>query len=655
MIIEREFSENDFLNDKSFLLKLDNERNRRVFVKITVLDRDEMPIRDIEGQITTGGNINIDGNSAMRRTASISFVAEEKDNNLDDIDNLLSMNKRIKLSIGLENNIDKRYGDIVWFKQGIFIITNPSLSHSATAVNIGLNLKDKMCLLNGQSAGTLPTSVTFDSYDQIVNGERVSMKQKFYDIIQTAVINYGGESAENVLIEDVPLQNKQIVHWAGSGILYYQPSSNVYQIEKPDKDLETWKQFEYNDEIGYVYTDFVYPKELKTTINSNISSGVLDSIISYLGNHEYYYDIDGRFRFREKRNYLNNSYDPTIDTRLDNSGREGVKIQPNGLSILDNTNYQVDFTRNDKYAYEFSENNSVVTSYSNSPDFQNIKNDFHIWGKNEDRVLHYHLVIKRKPKVDDFGTYQVYYELKGDEFTGRVRLATEAEIASGQSVRYTPKDWRAELYMQGLEAQKRQIRPDIYQQELLDLFDMIYDMKNQCFKEDIINKPNGLNYFFDYLEPSGKMQDYSVDNIGTRIHVEQKDNITKLYNMNIPNVCLIDVTDEENLKKEEIKKCLDNGNMYSQVDHEVYENIQEGAIGYSAQDAVRNLLNQYTNFNETISIQCMPIYYLEPNTRIKVDDMASNIHGDYIIKSISLPIDGKSTMSITATRIQTLA
>ena len=149
------------------------------------------------------------------------------------------------------------------------------------------------------------------------------------------------------------------------------------------------------------------------------------------------------------------------------------------------------------------------------------------------------------------------------------------------------------------------------------------------------------------------MQDYSVDNIGTRIHVEQKNNITKLYNMNIPNVCLIDVTDEN--IQEEIKKCLDNGNMYSQVDHEVYENIQEGAIGYSAQDAVRNLLNQYTNFNETISIQCMPIYYLEPNTRIKVDDMASNIHGDYIIKSISLPIDGKSTMSITATRIQTLA
>ena len=149
------------------------------------------------------------------------------------------------------------------------------------------------------------------------------------------------------------------------------------------------------------------------------------------------------------------------------------------------------------------------------------------------------------------------------------------------------------------------------------------------------------------------MQDYSVDNIGTRIHVEQKNNITKLYNMNIPNVCLIDVTDEN--RDEETKKCLDNGNMYSQVDHAVYENVQEGAIGYSAQDAVRNLLNQYTNFNETISIQCMPIYYLEPNTRIKVDDMASNIHGDYIIKSISLPIDGKSTMSITATRIQSLA
>ena len=46
-------------------------------------------------------------------------------------------------------------------------------------------------------------------------------KNSFYDIIKTSVINYGKEGAENVLIEDVPLQNKQIVHWTAASNLYF--------------------------------------------------------------------------------------------------------------------------------------------------------------------------------------------------------------------------------------------------------------------------------------------------------------------------------------------------------------------------------------------------------------------------------------------------
>lgn len=652
---------NDFLNDKAFLLKLDNERNRKVLVKITVLDRSENPIQDIEGQITVGGNINIDGASALRRTLSMTFVAKEEDNDLSQVNNLLSINKRIKLSIGLKNNIDDKYDKIIWFPQGIFIITSLSLSHNTTNIQINMSLKDKMCLLNGECGGTLPTSVTFDSFDQInEDGSITNVKQTFYDIIKTAVINYGMEGADNVLIEDVPLQNKQIVHWTSNSNLYLNTLTNTYSIGEPSDYSENpnkYKVFTRNDEIGYIYTDFTYPKELKTPINSNITKDVLDSIINHLGNHEYYYDVDGRFRFREKKNYLNSSYDPTITTRLDNGGREGVVIADNGLSILDNTNYQVDFTENNKYSYIFSENNSTVSSYSNNPNYTNIKNDFHIWGKNENRVIHYHLVIKQKPKPSTFGTYKVIYltdEKNDKKFTGKLRLASDEEIKQGKGSDYKPIDWRAELYLQGLELQKRQIRPDIYQQELLDLFDSIYNMKEQRFKADIVEKPNFLDYFFDYLEPTGKMQEYSVDNIGTRIYVEQRDNVNKLYNMNIPDLCLIDLGIGSEAVSKEQEKCIRDGNLPSNVDTDIYKKIGIGAIGYSAQDVVRTLLEKYTNYNETISIQCIPIYYLEPNTRIKVDDNLTNIHGDYMIRSISIPI-GPGQMTIQAVRIKGLA
>ena len=44
------------------------------------------------------------------------------------------------------------------------------------------------------------------------------------------------------------------------------------------------------------------------------------------------------------------------------------------------------------------------------------------------------------------------------------------------------------------------------------------------------------------------------------------------------------------------------------------------------------------------------IYYLDVNSRITVQDRKSGIYGDYIIKSISLPLSAGSTMTISASR-----
>ena len=62
------------------------------------------------------------------------------------------------------------------------------------------------------------------------------------------------------------------------------------------------------------------------------------------------------------------------------------------------------------------------------------------------------------------------------------------------------------------------------------------------------------------------------------------------------------------------------------------------------------LLYQYTSYNESISIQSIPIYYLDVNRRITVNDKVSGISGDYIVNSISLPLNGQQTMSISASR-----
>ena len=114
-----------FYYDEEFLLELENQKNREIFAKITALNLEELPVESIEGRVT-GGSINIDGNSALRRTCNLTMVAEEVN-----INNFYwGLHSKIKVEIGLKNNIKEDYPDIIWFPQGIFLITTFNTSHT---------------------------------------------------------------------------------------------------------------------------------------------------------------------------------------------------------------------------------------------------------------------------------------------------------------------------------------------------------------------------------------------------------------------------------------------------------------------------------------------------------------------------------------------
>lgn len=681
------------LKDASFLRKLDLENIKTFYVKILVLDKNELPLRAIEGRVSAG-SISIDGSSSIRRSGSITFVAEEKENDLTDVDNLLSMNKKIKILIGIENLIDNNYDKIIWFNQGIFIIANPSISHNTNSVNINLQFKDKMCLLNGECGGNLPTSVTFNEYDQIVGyqeigydkeiskaypgepntytvygfrytinnqmtymmwdtskgwyessydnvGNRVTVQQRVFDIIQTLVCNYGGEDIAKIIIEDVPLELRSSVRYTGSGTLYYNSETDMYtqDSEVAAASAGTWIAYDFNEDCGYIYTDFTYPGQLVSSIGDNVCS-VLDKIKSTLGNYEYFYDIDGNFIFRQVKNYLNTQYEPVQP--VDKS----YSLASNG-SIISEDNYYVDFSNKSQSIYTFDEGSALISSYSNSPSYTNIKNDFHIWGKNADGYsIHYHLAIKEKP-IAPFSTWQVVAEMDdSNQYTGKIHLAAANEIGYP----YTPTDWRAELYLQGLEKKSMQQRPDIYEQELLDLFDSIYNMREQKFKSDLVNHPNDLQYWFDYIEPLNELHDISVDAVGPKVFSYQQDKIKKLYDTEIPSVVMIDAGSSAISRASMIAKCEGEGQAYSNVTSQIYKSVSLGTVGYSAQETARDLLYKYTDYTAAISITSIPIYYLDANARITVQDRAAGIYGDYVVKTISLPLDAKSTMSISATR-----
>ena len=184
-----------YLEDKNFLKKLDNVTNKFYWIKIEVLDSDELPIRSIEGRVQPGSTINIDGSSSVRRTCNIVFVAENEENDLTNVDNLLSIKRKIRIYEGIRNDVNPAaYGKIIWFKLGIFVITQPTISHDASGCMISLSCKDKMCLLNGECAGGLPTSITFHEYDQIIGIREINedpLLLPFNELNDYTVYKYG--------------------------------------------------------------------------------------------------------------------------------------------------------------------------------------------------------------------------------------------------------------------------------------------------------------------------------------------------------------------------------------------------------------------------------------------------------------------------------
>ena len=72
--------------------------------------------------------------------------------------------------------------------------------------------------------------------------------------------------------------------------------------------------------------------------------------------------------------------------------------------------------------------------------------------------------------------------------------------------------------------------------------------------------------------------------------------------------------------------------------------------GKSAKNKLSELLYQHSYCIESVTITTIPIYYLEPNTRIYLHDEETGLDGEYIVSKLSLSLSYNGTMSITATK-----
>ena len=97
---------NEEQEKRNFLALLDDFINQRQYINMTLLDWEENPLQEIEG-IISSGSINKDGASSVRRTCSLSCSVDGESYNVDSLDMLFSLNKKIFIEIGIKNETDK--------------------------------------------------------------------------------------------------------------------------------------------------------------------------------------------------------------------------------------------------------------------------------------------------------------------------------------------------------------------------------------------------------------------------------------------------------------------------------------------------------------------------------------------------------------------
>lgn len=130
--------------------------------------------------------------------------------------------------------------------------------------------------------------------------------------------------------------------------------------------------------------------------------------------------------------------------------------------------------------------------------------------------------------------------------------------------------------------------------------------------------------------------------------MESSDDYNCVFEPVIPDYILIESGQEDTAEKRQ--ECEEKGQAYIQIESSLFETLATGGSSNGCFEEVKMLLYSDTGYNETIQLSGIPLYHLDVNTRIKVHDAESDISGDYVINSISIPLDINGTMSISATR-----
>lgn len=702
----------DFLNDRTFLLKVNQHKVREYHAAIMCLDFEtENPLARFEGKVISG-SISVAANSPTRRTGSMQIIFDKTTYNITDVLNLIAIDKKVSISLGITNPFYhtqeyRQYGDILWFKQGVFVLTQASSQISTSGLTVSINFVDKMGLLDGTCGGKLPASVSFHEAIVVDGEENVTIEHPIIrDIIQNLVHHFGNEHPERISIEDVPTVGRIVVQYIGDTPInfatikdensptgYIRAAGGAFVVDTPP--VPNFEEvYIKGDNLGYKETPLTYPGELIHKAGSTVQA-VLNDIVKVLGNYEYFYDVEGVFHFRQKNNFL-----ATGNTPLNLSASEDAALQATYCPRYSPTLLVNEFL-----------DTSLVTNINFNPNYANIKNDFVYWGsrqddKKNDILVRYHLAIDKRPEDIPIPTTDDEWAAVGDNYSlchkniAEVRNVTDNLIVryqvTNQGLNYGEKwgeevapaldvcfpenknawfNWREELYRRALMAYGTSQDGSYYDEELMaewrNLFDPTSTIKKKGkdsfqkgwedkymagsnnpwygYKVDVLANPEKIRYWLDFIDTAAPIGKYSVNRIGRRTVVTEDSKINEVFSREINDIVFIEMPsreDEWQMIWDRVKnEYIPIGQTYAFVQPEIWKYFKEKNSYGTCYEGVRQQMYENLIYNSSVNLTAIPILYLDVNQAVRLNFAEFGVTGDYIINSINWQF-GAQTMTL---------
>ena len=150
---------------------------------------------------------------------------------------------------------------------------------------------------------------------------------------------------------------------------------------------------------------------------------------------------------------------------------------------------------------------------------------------------------------------------------------------------------------------------------------------------------------FDFLDVQGDINKFAVYAVGDRAKAVNDSNVKAIYFREIPNVVWLGeaVTDEERSKYISSMP----GYTYCNMSEALETLLTVSAQGKDAKTVLDGFLSTHTHGADTMSISCIPIYHLQPNTKIYVEDKENKIEGEYVLQRLTIPLTYNGMMSLS--------